>query len=415
MKKNIQKRCSLFIPIYIIGVLLALTACHGGKGGAAATAEGDTLKLKYARYLTIVDYGDYTEVILADPWHEGNELHRYLLVEKGKQGDETVQMLERRRSSRRHTDIVRTPVESSVVFTSPHCQLAYDLGCEQAISGVCDLAYINIPDIQRRAMAGATDRQGAQQKTNAGTTDKQRQQTHVADCGSSMNPSIEKIVELSPKAILVSPFQGSGGFGKLETLSIPLIETADYMETSALGRAEWMRFYGLLFGCSAKADSLFEAIDKAYLSLKVMAAKLPQGRSILTERKTGSVWYTPGGNSTIGALLRDAHAAYPFSQDKHSGSLNLSPEQMIDRASDVEVWAFKNFGKPLSRAALLEEYQGYKMLKAFQTGNIYQCDTSTTPFFEQTAFHPERLLREFIILSHPEARLGPLRYYAIIN
>ena len=37
------------------------------------------------------------------------------------------------------------------------------------------------------------------------------------------------------------------------------------METSALGRAEWMRFYGLLFGVVSKADSLFAEVDSCCL------------------------------------------------------------------------------------------------------------------------------------------------------
>lgn len=383
-------------------MLFLVSSCESHKGGGAHS-DGDTLKLKYAEHLVMVDYGDYCEVILDDPWHEGQERHRYLLVAKGKEGDETVQQLERRRVSRQHTDIVRTPVESSVVFTSPHCQLAYEMGCVAAITGVCDLEYINIPDIHQRAAVA--------EKTLAASGSKKP----IVDCGSSMQPSIEKIVELSPEALLVSPFEGSGGFGKLAQLGIPIIETADYMETSALGRAEWMRFYGRLFGCMAKADSLFAAIDKEYQQLKRVAAKLAKGRSILTERKTGGVWYTPGGHSTVGILLADARAAYPFAADGHSGSLSLSAEEMIDKAAAVEVWAFKNFGKALDKQQLLQEYDGYRMIKAFQTGNIYQCDTSSQPYFEETAFHPERLLREFIILTHPEAKLGKLKYYSRIK
>lgn len=42
-------------------------------------------------------------------------------------------------------------------------------------------------------------------------------------------------------------FENSGGYGKLDKLHIPIIEAADYMESSPLGRAEWMKFYGMLF------------------------------------------------------------------------------------------------------------------------------------------------------------------------
>ncbi len=464
--------------IYIFGALLALlvlTACQGGKTTAGEAEEGDTLKMKYAKLLTIVKYGEkgtassdkdaedaeyqYAEVNVANPWKAGTLLHRYILIPKGEEGDKTVTRLALQRTSGMGctTDTVRTPVERSAVFIAPHCQLMYELGCQQAIRGVCDLNYINIPDVRKRAASAGkafsgnassgTASSGTASSGNASSGNASAQNS-IVDCGSSMAPDIERIIALKPEAILVSPFENSGGYGKLDKLHIPIIEAADYMESSPLGRAEWMKFYGMLFGkgknisttvagkalttvvgkalttvagkaseatlpasCELKADSLFAKIEKEYLKLKAEAGKLPKGLSILTERKTGNVWYVPGGQSTIGILLKDANARYIFSDDKHSGSLPMSPEQILAKGSQVDVWAFKYFGgAPLSQVQLLQEYDGYKALAAFSRGNIYQVDTSTVPYFELTSFHPELLLREFIILAHGE-QFGKLKFY----
>ena len=451
----------LYILLCGATAALLMAACQGGKTAAADAEAGDTLEMKYAKLLTIVKHGDgeetsdaaegidyqYAEAIIANPWKAGTMLHRYILIPKGEEGDETVAMLAKRRSTgaRCTTDTVRTPVERSAVFIAPHCQLMYELGCQQAIRGVCDLNYINIPDVRKRAASSGNASSG---NASAGNS--------IVDCGSSMAPDIERIIALKPEAILVSPFENSGGYGKLDKLHIPLIEAADYMESSPLGRAEWMKFYGMLFGkdknisttaageasttaagkaseatagkaseatagkaseatlpasCELRADSLFAKIEEEYLKLKAEAGKLPKGLSILTERKTGGVWYVPGGQSTIGILLKDANARYIFSDDKHSGSLPMSPEQILAKGSQVDVWAFKYFGgAPLSQVQLLQEYDGYKALAAFSRGNIYQVDTSTVPYFELTSFHPELLLREFIILAHGE-RFGKLRFY----
>ena len=401
----------LYILLCGATAALLMAACQGGKTAAADAEAGDTLEMKYAKLLTIVKHGDgeeasdaaegvdyqYAEAIIANPWKAGTMLHRYILIPKGEEGDKTVAMLARRRSTgaRCTTDTVRTPLESNLVFTAPHCQLLTELGCQNAITGVCDKDYINIPDIKSRAQADA------------------KVAHPIMDCGSSMQPDIERIIALHPEALLISPFENSGGYGKLDKLRIPVIETADYMETSPLGRAEWIKLYGLLLG-SSKADSLFSAIEKEYLQLKAEAAKLPLGLSILTERKTGNVWYVPGGKSTMGILLRDAHARYIFADDTHSGSLSMSPEQIIAKGNQVDVWAFKYFGgNALTKQDLLAEYQGYQALKAFQTGTVYETDTSCEPYFELTSFHPEILLREFIVLSHPEAgdKFGKLRFY----
>ena len=443
----------LYILLCGATVALLMAACQGGKTAAADAEAGDTLEMKYAKLLTIVKHGDgeessdaaegidyqYAEAIVANPWKAGTLLHRYILIPKGEEGDKTVAMLAKRRSmgARCTTDTVRTPVERSAVFIAPHCQLMYELGCQQAIRGVCDLNYINIPDVRKRAASAG--------KASAGNASAQNS---IVDCGSSMAPDIERIIALKPEAILVSPFENSGGYGKLDKLHIPIIEAADYMESSPLGRAEWMKFYGMLFGkdknisttavgkaseaavgkasgaaagkaseatllasCELRADSLFAQIEKEYLDLKAEAGKLPKGLSILTERKTGNVWYVPGGQSTIGILLKDANARYIFSDDQHSGSLPMSPEQILAKGSQVDVWAFKYFGgAPLSQVQLLQEYDGYKALAAFNRGNIYQVDTSTVPYFELTSFHPELLLREFIILAHG-SQFGKLRFY----
>ena len=430
--------------IYIFGALLALlvlTACQGGKTTAGEAEEGDTLKMKYAKLLTIVKHGEkgtaslnndaedaeyqYAEVNVANPWKAGTLLHRYILIPKGKEGDETVARLALQRTSGMGctTDTVRTPVERSAVFIAPHCQLMYELGCQQAIRGVCDLDYINIPDVKKRA---ALSRNTAARKASSGNVSAENAAAgnSIVDCGSSMAPDIERIIALKPEAILLSPFENSRGYGKLDKLHVPIIEAADYMESSPLGRAEWMKFYGMLFkkdgnaqktalaaSCEPKADSLFAKIEKEYLKLKAEAAGYPKGLSILTERKTGNVWYVPGGQSTIGILLKDANARYIFEDDEHSGSLAMSPEQILAKGKQVDVWAFKYFGgAPLSQAQLLQEYDGYKALAAFGQGNIYQVDTSTVPYFELTSFHPELLLREFIILAHGE-RFGKLRFY----
>lgn len=143
--------------IYIFGALLTLlvlTACQGGKTTAGEAEEGDTLKMEYAKLLTIVKHGEkgtasldedaesaeyqYAEVNVANPWKVGTLLHRYILIPKGKEGDETVARLALQRTSGMGctTDTVRTPVERSAVFIAPHCQLMYELGCQQAIRGV---------------------------------------------------------------------------------------------------------------------------------------------------------------------------------------------------------------------------------------------------------------------------------------
>ena len=290
--------------------------------------------------------------------------------------------------------VIRTPLSKSVVYSSVHCSLLNQLGAFSSIGGVCDLKYIKLPEIQEAYSQGS-----------------------IADCGDGMHPDMEKIIDLHPDAILLSPFENSGGYGRVEKLNIPLIECADYMETSALGRAEWMRFYGLLFGVSSQADSLFAEVDSCYQHLKMRAMLSSVSLSIVSELKSGSAWYVPGGRSTIGKLFRDACGRYAFAEDTHSGSIPLSFETVFDKAGDSDVWIVKyNSERDMSYSDLQADYMGYTGFKAFKQRNIYGCNTAKVPFYEETPFRPDYLLADFIQILHPEiGDLGGLRYFCKLN
>lgn len=366
---------SLFIAFPL---LVVLSSCNGKTG--LAPSRSDTVTLRHAEILTIESRDGYTLATLADPWNEGRTLHTYVLVPRDAELPIGLPP----------ATIIRTPIERAVVATSVHCSLFTELGCGASIAGVCDMQYINLPWIKERCEKGL-----------------------IADCGNGMSPTIEKIIELSPDAIFLSPFQNSGGYGRVEETGIPIIEMSDYMETSPLGRAEWMRFYGMLFGVEPRADSLFSAVEEHYNALAITASASPKGRSVLIDKMMSAVWYVPGGRSTIGRLIADANAAYAWADDERSGSIGLSFEGVLAKAADADIWLVRYYGQePLTAASMLSENKGYGEFKAFRDGNVYCCNTAVSTFYEDTPFHPDRLLRDFIIITHPEiAGLGETEYF----
>lgn len=375
-----MKRNSFFVVI----AAFLLSSCGGRSGAASALTEGDTISLHYAENLTLVAYPDYTVATLRNPWDTLKTLHTYILVPKETPLPEQLP----------EGTVVRTPLSKSVIYSSVHCSLLNELGAFKSIGGVCDLKYIKLPSIQEACKNGT-----------------------ITDCGDGMNPDMEKIIDLHPDAILLSPFENSGGYGRVEKLNIPIIECADYMETSALGRAEWMRFYGLLFDVAPQADNLFAEVDSCYQHLKQRALLSSVSLSILSELKSGSAWYVPGGRSTVGRLFSDACGRYAFAYDTHSGSVPLSFETVFDKAGDADVWTIKyNRDRDMTYSELQADYIGYAGFKAFKTKNIYGCNTDKVPFYEETPFRPDYLLSDLIQILHPEiGDLGGLRYFCKLN
>ena len=354
----------------IVTIVLLFSACGRGGKTSSISSDCDTIQLKYAANLQIIKHKEFTEVTLRNPWDTLKTLHTYLLISKDKKTPENLPA----------GTLVRTPLKKALVYSSVHCSVLKDLEALSSVAGVCDLSYIRMPEIQTGCLEGK-----------------------ITDCGESMNPNIEKIIDLSPDAVLLSPFENSGGYGRIEKLGSPIIECADYMETSPLGRAEWMRFFGILVGEEEVADSLFLEIEKEYISLKQLASNKENRPSVITEMKFGSAWYVPGGKSTISQLLSDAGARYLFADNLHSGSVPLSFETVFDKGQHADFWLIKyNQQTDKTYEELARDYAPYKNFDAWTNRKILGCNTQKVNFYEESPFHPERLLKDLIKIFHSD-------------
>ncbi len=351
-------------------VLSFLASCDAGSGRNHSLPQGDTIPTKYVTNLTMVDYGSYIKADFRNPWDTARTLQTFLLVP----ADSTIPQ------NLPQGTVVRTPLKRSVVYTSVHNSLIDELGAADAVAGICDTKYIHKPQIRRRIDEGT-----------------------IADCGTSMAPNIEKILQLRPDAILLSAFENSNDHNKVAQTGIPIIDCTDYMETSPLARAEWMKFFGRLYGKGHEADSLFEATEKAYLTTKARMQGVKERPVVLTDLIYGQSWGMPAAFSTTGVLIEDAGGKNPFDSFRTSGSVQLAPEEVLYKAKDADVWLLKYSRQaPLSIGDMAEDNPIYTKFKAWEEGNVYGCDTEKTSYFEDAAFHPHWILAEFASLFHPE-------------
>ena len=363
----------LLTSIFLAAALFS--ACHGG---SQFQTEGGIMK--QASHITVRETAHSYYVRIANPWQKGTLLHTYTFTDS----------IPTDYRFSRTENTVHVPLKRVVVMTNSLARLMVELGVEECIAGVCEPEYISDSLIRSRLADGT-----------------------IADCGNSMYPTIEKIMELHPDAIMVSPFEQTG-YGQLEKLGIPLLECADYMETSPLSRAEWMRFYGRLFGAAQRADSLFNKVSTDYNNLKEIASRTVFRPKVMLDTRSGSAWYVAGGESTIGRMIADANAEYIFADNKKSGSVPLSFETVFEKARDADVWLLKNSGSVNLTYTLLEsDFKSYSSFKPFKERNIWVCNVNEVPYFELTSFHPEMLLGEFISIFHPEMSNRRLFYHPL--
>lgn len=364
----------LAFPLFA-GFLLCCSCNHGTSQLGADFAQDN----RYARGFSISEGEGFTMVQLRNPWDTATLRACYLLIPENQEVPEHLPKGE----------IIRTPLRDVAVVTALYLSVMEELGCLDATGGVCEPEYV-------------TSRAAREMLTSG----------QLADLGNSVAPNCEKIIECGAQAILASPFENAG-FGALEKLGIPIIEAADYMENTPLGRCEWIRFYGRLFGCGEAADSLFDAAAGRYEELKRLTDTLQERPKVLLEKRYGSSWFIPAGNSFAAAFHKDAGADYIFAEHTGDNNTPLSSEKVYELGQNADFWFFKYAAdENCTRAQLIGEYPLYSGIKAFAEGKAYGCNTIRTDYYNDVTLHPERLLEELIRIYHPQLLPeGELKYY----
>lgn len=351
--------------------------CGNAPSGNESTQE-EIVEVEYADGFRLSQGEGYRCIDIVNPWDTTQLLNRYVLVPRDAELPQELPA----------GCVVRTPLSRSLIFSSVHCSLLQELDRLDAIGGVCDSEYIYVDALRSRLSDGT-----------------------LVDAGSSMAPDIEQIIDLNPDAILLSPYENNR-YERLKNTRIPIIECADYMETSPLGRAEWMRVFGWLYGCEAVADSLFATVEATYNTTLERIAQVENRPKVITERRTGAVWYIPGGKSYMARILADAGAVYPWSENDNTGSIALSFEQVFEEGQDADFWLIKHHSEQLmSYKTLAEEYAPYARFKAFEQKMIYDCNSRYYRYYEETPFHPDRLLQDLGSIFHPQLFENYTPYY----
>ena len=349
--------------------MLVTTSCQ--YAGQKAGGEEQEIEMRYATLLKMKEGNGYVAAEFLNPWDSTRVLHRYVLVPRD--AELPAQLPE--------GDLIRTPLRKMLVYVSVHSALFNELGALDAIGAVGDGQYMYIDRLQADIRSGK-----------------------VLDCGTSKAINAEQIIDFDPDAVIISAMEDNNSYAKLLNVGIPVVECADYMETGPLQRAEWMRFYGLLVGKGVQADSLFAAIEHDYNSLRDKVKNIPHKPTVLDGKKLNSSWYIAGAASTTGQMITDAGGQYIFLDETSNGSVPYSPEVVLDRGADADVWMLKYYkeeGEP-TLTDLASDWDGYTRLKAYRQQQVHVVNLSHTDFYMVTPFHPEVLLKEYIHILHPE-------------
>lgn len=368
----------------VLGVVLAGTTLFSCGGRDSFDYEdidmADTLTF-HSQLLTIADCGGgVVRVDIADPWQDSARLASYVLVNRDSVLPDNLPS---------GMPVLRVPLERAAVFSSVHTAALKELGVIDCLAATADVNYLPKSDTVSVMVSSGK----------------------VLDAGESTAPSVEVLAASGAEALLRSTVQG-GSQCKLPSGIIP-IECIDYMENSPIGRAEWILLFGELFDCRQEAREILDGVIDEYSSLmyKVSGAKTKRP-TVLTETETSGVWYVPAGQSYMARMLADAGADYPWSDTSGTGSLALNLESVADKAMDADMWLIRSYGYETTPATLAALNPRYASFKAFKDGEIYSCNSAERLIFNDVAFHPEKVLADYVAIFHPDVMPEyQLRYF----
>lgn len=360
------------VGLFLISILACtlFSSCSNGSGGNEICDYNDTIT-NHAAYLRMVRTPEgFVLADIVNPWDKDRILARYALVSRDSVIPDNLP---------ENAEVVRVPVEHAAVFSSVHTGLMKELGVIDALAAVADVAYFPKNDTVQALL----------------------NTKRILNLGNSNNPSNELIAASKSEVVLRSPMAGVSA--PPTPPGVIAIECADYMENTPVGRAEWMLFYGELFGKGREARAILDDVIDSYSALvfKAGSSSLPKPK-ILVETETEGVWYVPAGQSYAARLYADAGADYPWSATDGQGSLALSLEEVASKAMDADLWLVRSYGYETTPESLKKLNPRYSAFKAVKENNVYSCDTESRNMFSETSFHPEYILEDYISIFHPD-------------
>jgi len=279
-------------------------------------------------------------------------------------------------------------VSLSSVFSGFICEIqAHD-----KIVGVDNIAYISNPILLEREKS---------------------KKVHSVSLGGSLN--IEEVIKIKPDLVIHSGFGEVNDviFNKLNQYGISFFLCNNYLEEDPLGRAEWIKVFGIICGRKEVAFEKFNQIEKEYLRLKKHTFK--KQPTVLVGSIFGGVWDVPGGNSYVAKLIQDAGGDYLWKNHKQSGRLPLSIESVAKIGLKADVWI--NPGAHVSLDNMSSIEPRYKQFKAFQHQKVFNNNrlvnsSGGNEFWETGPVRPDLVLRDLIRILHPEIKNNKeLHYY----
>jgi len=358
--------------VFLISFFI-LVGCKKNETKAVTETKAAQNYIEYASGLSIVKHEGYSVVTVSNPWPNANKNFTYVLTEKDAEIPDSLQSY----------TTIKVPLESIVVTSTTNIPFLEMLDVENKLTGFPHTDYVSSEKTRALIDKGVVKNVGQNEKLN-----------------------IEQLIELSPQLIVTFGIDNNNPMlDNLKKSGLNVLIQADWMEHSPLGKAEWIKLYGALFGKEEKAKELFDKIVTSYNQAKKLVAEKPASATVLYGSMYEDVWYVAKGESWVAQFMKDAQGDYLWADLKGTGSEGLSFEKVLDKAKSANFWIATGSVRTLDE--LTKKNPHYSEFDAFKNKTIYTFEgklgaTGGTVYYETSPSRPDLVLKDYIKIFYPD-------------
>lgn len=356
-----------------IAMLLLLVLVGACKKNDTASVNVGTVEnsIRHAKGLSIYNYDGYSIVRVSNPWPKAEKDYTYILQKENAVVPDSLQKYAS----------ISVPIKKIVVTSTTHIPSLEMLGVENSLVGFPSLNFISSEKVRANIDAGK-----------------------VRELGSDQNLDTEIVIDIQPDVIVGYGIDNNNtSLDNLEKSGLKVLFNGDWNEQTPLGKAEWIKLFGALYGLEEKARTLFAKIEKDYLQTLELAKKTPNRPTVMAGAMFEDKWYLPQGNSWSALMIKDAGGKYLWAGTDGTGSLSLPFESVLEKAGAADFW----IGEFTSLAEMQRSNIHYSQFAPFKNKKVYSFSskkgkTDGVLYYELAPNRPDLVLKDIVKILHPE-------------
>lgn len=331
------------------------------------------IKPKYAKGFVIEQHDKYNKVTIFKPYKGASQSLEYFLIKK-----DTLIV-----PKNEFQVIVQLPIQKIVATSTTQIPVIEALESVDLLKGFPNTNFVSSEKTRSFIDGGK-----------------------ITDLGSDQNLNTELVLNIKPDAFFAFAVNGfNKTYKTLKKMQIPVVIDGSWLEETALGRAEWIKFFAAFLEKEALAEKVFLEIEQNYLTAKTLANNVKKKPTVMYGSTFQGTWYTPAGDSFMAEILEDAQVNYLWKDTKGVGSLSLNFEAVYAIAQKADLWLSP--GHAIDKNQLERDNPHYTQFLPFQHDKIYSYNntkgaTGGTIYYELGALRPDYILKDFVKIAHPE-------------